>query len=348
MQTINVILDYKGRFESKYTAVPYRSGFDKELLAKYFNDYGYETNYITYPDIDFRNNQYEGQLFLYCSSEERDAYYKSYIEDIILGLKISGAILIPDFIYLRAQNNKIFMEILRDLSGKENIRNITSKYFGTIEDLYHKNHFFSNGSFVIKPSMGAMSEGITCASDFNKIISRAKTISRTRDYSGEIKDLIRKIKHLGYIPDSKFKRKFIIQELVHNLNGDWKILIYQSKYYVLKRKNRKNDFRASGSGLFSYEDNLPEGLLDFARNVYASFNTPTLSIDVGYDGKNYFLIEFQSLYFGSYTIEHSEFHFTYDSGKWQKILGASILEEEYARSISGFIRKIHGFQTHEV
>jgi hypothetical protein len=339
MQNLFILLDYKDRFESKFTAIPYRSGFDKELLKRYFNDYGYEVNYFSFHEIDFRNFQYSREIFLFCSSEDRDGFYKSYIEDIVLGLKLSGAILIPDYIYLKAQNNKLFMEILRDIYGHESMKNIRTRYFGTLEDLIKQKNLLSTGGFVIKPSMGAMSEGVSSASDFNNIIRNTKKISRTRFFRDEVKDLIRRLRHKGYLPDSKFQRKFIVQEMIMNLAGDWKILIYAEKYYVLKRKNRKNDFRASGSGLLSYERHLPSGLLDFASLVYSSFKTPNLSIDVGFDKKTYFLIEFQSLYFGSYTMEHSDFYFIHEPNGWKMIEENSILEQEYARSISLYIQR---------
>jgi len=49
------------------------------------------------------------------------------------------------------------------------------------------------------------------------------------------------------------RSKFIVQEFIPDLSNDWKVLVFWDKYYVLRRKNRPNDFRASGSGLFSFD-----------------------------------------------------------------------------------------------
>ncbi len=157
--------------------------------------------------------------------------------------------------------------------------------------------------------MGAASEGVTKASFYNQIIKDVKKIGRTRNIFEELKDRYRILRYKGYLPDSKFRKKFIIQNMVENLDGDWKVLIYGDKYYVLRRENRKNDFRASGSGLLSYKRDLPNGLLDFAKDIYSKFRLPNLSVDIGWDGIRFFLLEFQALYFGTYTIEHSEFYF---------------------------------------
>ncbi len=339
MKKIIALIDHKGRFETKIYDDPYRSGVNKDLIRKYFLNFGYEIQFITFPEIDFRNELLKGQIFLYCSSEDKDGFYKSYIEDIVLGLKLAGATVIPDYIYLKAHNNKLFMEVLRDINGQNKLKNIKSYYFGTIEDLKLNKDLFTHGEFVIKPAMGAMSKGVTNGSGFTKILKQSKKISKSPFYIGEIKDFLRKFIHSGYIRDSIFRRKFMVQNMIQGLEGDWKILIYGDKYYVLKRKNRKNDFRASGGGLLSYERVLPEGLLSFSKTVYESFNVPNLSIDVGFNGESFYLIEFQSLYFGTYTIEKSEFYFIKGKNGWEICNGQSILEEEYARSISTYISK---------
>ena len=117
MKKILMLTDYKGNFTSKYDAVPYRSGMNKDLLKKYFEKNGYKIVIKKFSDINFREENVEGQSIIYPSSEDNHRFYKSYIEDIILGLEVKGAHLIPKHNYLRAHDNKVFMEILRDMSG---------------------------------------------------------------------------------------------------------------------------------------------------------------------------------------------------------------------------------------
>jgi hypothetical protein len=85
------------------------SGFDKRLLEMYFREQGYETVFIRYAEIDFRDMNFKDQYVLYQSSEDRGLYYKSYIEDMLLGMQLQGAILIPGFHAFRAHHNKVFM-----------------------------------------------------------------------------------------------------------------------------------------------------------------------------------------------------------------------------------------------
>ena len=112
---INIFSDYKNRFQSKCGSIPYRSGMDKSLLKKYFEKSGYTVKLYKFSDINFSTMNFKDQIVLYTSSEDIGFHYKSYIEDLILGLHLRGAIPIPDYKYLRANNNKVFMEILRKI-----------------------------------------------------------------------------------------------------------------------------------------------------------------------------------------------------------------------------------------
>jgi glutathione synthase/RimK-type ligase-like ATP-grasp enzyme len=335
MIPIYILTDYKSRFETKYTSIPYRSGQNKDLLKKAFEGKGIQVNFINFPEISFRDNL-KNKYFLYCGSEDQSGFYKSYIEDVVFGLEKAGAIVIPSFIYLKAHHNKIFMEILRDLSLEEEIKNIKSLYFGSFEEIknYKKNILWP---VVFKPAYGSMSKGVGLAKNMFELKKLIKKSSRTYNFLGEIKDIIRKKIYTGYIPDSKYRKKFIIQTFIPNISGDWKILIYGNKYFILKRKNRNNDFRASGGGLLSYERQIPNGLLDFAEKVFKTFSVPNISLDIGYNGKEFYLFEFQFIYFGTYTIEHSDFYFIKRNNVWTLIEKKSVLEEVFAESIANYI-----------
>ena len=192
---ITVLHDYKGNFESKYTAIPYRSGFDKELLKKYFLNYGINIDYKNFSDIDFINDNYLGKYFIYTSSEDQDGFYKTYIDDIIYGLSLAGAIVLPDYKFLKAHHNKVFMEVLRSQSKLNQIKNLRSEHFGTIEEFNRKVKYFSF-PFVIKPSEGSMSRGVSLISGV-KMLKKVKKISKSRNILLDIKDFLRTFIHKG-------------------------------------------------------------------------------------------------------------------------------------------------------
>jgi glutathione synthase/RimK-type ligase-like ATP-grasp enzyme len=338
MKDIYLLLDYKGFFSSKYSSVPYRSGMDKKLLSDYFREFGFNSVFISYYEIDFKKDDYKNKLFLYSSSEDISGYYKDYIEDILLGLVLCGAILIPEFKFFRAHNNKVFMEILRDISKKGNMQNLHSRYFGVYEDA-ESSITEKNKNLVIKTFSGATSLGVSLSKNTRDFKKKVKKASNSKDLFYDIWDKIRAVRRKGYVKESQYRKKFVIQNMIENLQNDWKVLIFGNKYYVLYRKVRENDFRASGSGRFEYNLDLPGGFLDYCEDIYKYFDVPNLGIDVAFDGKEYFLFEFQAIYFGSHTLDTAPYFYIRNNDKWEIIYETSVLEKEYANSIVNYLNR---------
>lgn len=74
------------------------------------------------------------------------------------------------------------------------------------------------------------------------------------------------------------------------------MLVFGEKYYILRRKVRKNDFRASGSGKREFPEYLTDvecQVLDLAYKAFCEIDTPLLSIDIAHDGEKCHMIEFQ-------------------------------------------------------
>ena len=316
---------------------------DLELLTSYFDKLNWNIKSIQYKDVDFRNNNFKNNFILYCSSEDDGLHYKDYIEDILLGLEMQQAILIPKFYYFRAHHNKVFCEIIRDISDSKHMKNLKSNYYGTFEEYSAMTNFSIDEKVVLKVPDESCGNGVFLSEN---TIERDKTvlsISHTPQTKTErIKNFIKK--HLNskrhpFIFQSSNRKKFIIQEFISGLNSDWKILIYNNKYYALSRKIRKNDFRASGSNILDFSVKPPVELLNYSKSIYESFNVPYASLDICVKNNQYYLIEFQFISFGTATLEDSLWHFVCEDGEWHPIEGTSTLEEETAESIVAWISK---------
>ena len=332
----NIILltDYKNRFGSKYTAKPYRSGMDKDELKKNFDKLGYDIKFLQFSEVNFREN-WKNKFVLYTSQEDDNYLYKNFIEDIIYGLELAGARVIPSYKFLKANNNKIFMEILRDISDFKEIQGISSSYYGCLEELSTKKNI--TYPIVIKTATGAMSKGVSSAADYKELISNIKTISRSKNVKYELRDSIRALKHKGYLKDSRHRQKFITQNMIEGLSNDYKVLVFGNRLYYLRRDVRDNDFRASGSGKFRFEKECPPGMLEYAYRVFRYFDVPNISLDVCFDGENFHVIEFQALYFGSTTIEKAPFFCRYSDREISYFEEKSNLEEVYMSSIVQYL-----------
>jgi len=337
MNTIYALSDYKGNFESKGNAIPYNSGMDKRLLEKYFSEFDFQVIFIQFSEvINYSGDFWADKPIIYTSSEDTDLHYKSFIEDVIYYLELCNARVIPSYKYLKANNNKVFMELLyHQLNGFHN-NNLKTRVFGSLEEARKANNLFYY-PLVFKKSAGAMSRGVGIAKNLEDLIWKLKKIARTADYFREIWEFGRSLKYKGYKKESKYRNKFIVQDYINGLNGDYKVLIFGDKYYVLQRGIKKGDFRASGSGIREFIKDIPSGLLEFALDSYAKLHVPNASLDIAFNGTTFFLFEFQCLYFGSYTLNYSDFYW-YKTAEGLFVLreGKSILEEEYARSIVKF------------
>ncbi len=332
---IYLITDYRGGFYSSIRNIENMYSMDVELLCRYFAEQDCELIVMSFADVDFREQNYSGKWVLYQSSEDPGLCYKSYIEDIVLGMHLQGARLIPPFNMLRAHHNKVFMEILRDLSPLKQLKTIRTKCYGIFEEFAQADTSYP---CVMKPASGACSKGVVLVNNKADKTKYGKKLSRVRYFLPDLKERIKRIYRRGYVPRSLHRGKFIVQNLISGLSGDYKVLVYDDKYYVLHRQTRKNDFRASGSGLFRWPEETPTELLDFAREIFLSFDVPFVSLDIACNGDNYHLLEFQFLSYGTLTLEKSSHYYSKSADSWIRIDGESILENEVVRSVVEFVQ----------
>lgn len=337
-QGVLLLVDYRGRLNISTRHKD--AGMDLVLLGECFRDLGYDLEARDYASLNLRNESFKGQPVLYQSSEDRDLHYKGYIEDVLLGLHLQGALLLPDFPKFRAHHDKVFMEMLRNTSGCPELQTVQSATFGTWED-YLRHESALRPPVVLKPAAGAMSTDVTLARDPAEMRRFARRLSSSFSLVDALKNEAKAILRPLYDRQSNHRRKFVVQDFVPGLKNDFKVLVFGDRYYALLRRNRPGDFRASGSGLFEWPDSPPPGLLDTARRVFAFFDVPFLSLDMGFDGSRFHVFEFQFVQFGPYTLEQSPFRFERRGEQWVKVQGRSVLEEEYARSIVAYLRK-HG------
>lgn len=335
---ILILTDYKGYFGSRQKNVMYRGGMDIPLMIDYFNRDGWNAVPVKFCRLDMHKIREEKPVLIYTSSEDHTGLYKSFIEDVVYNLEQTGLKVIPGFSFLRAHNNKVAMELLRSRSGLEEIQTIKSLAFGAIEEVIEVANSLTY-PVVVKMAAGAMSNGVAKANTPEELVNVAGKFAKSCDLKHDIKEILRIFKYREhYVRESFNRNKIVVQNMIHGLENDWKVLVYGTRCYALYRGNRDNDFRASGSGKFIFRKDIPDGMLDFATKIRKFFNVPNISLDIGFDGEKFHLIEFQFLYFGTTTLEKSDFYFLYEGGKWQIRDGKSCLEEVYVQSITDYLK----------
>lgn len=333
-KSLIILTDYRGAFNWKAGNARNFGSLDLERLKRAFASQECAVEIRGLSSLDFRKHDFVEQWVLLTSCEDQDLLYKSYIEDVALALKMKGARLVPGFEYLRAHHNKVFAELMRDVLGGTELHSIESRVFGTFEDFEHESLEYPR---VFKTSAGSASTGVQLVSNPRVGRKVARRLSKSVFLLEGLKEIVKRIIRPEYVPRSLHRRKFVTQTFINNLKGDYKVLVYGNKFYCLARANRPNDFRASGSGLFSYPDGVPEEILNYAAMVFRKFDCPCASFDIGYDGSCCHLLEFQFVSFGTYTIENAPHYFRALRGGWEMVIEKSVVEEEFARSVVDFI-----------
>ena len=340
-----LLTDYKGRFGSKHDDSPYRSGMDLELLRQSFLDAGYEAILVPFSKIDPGDGKWEGRRVLYTSSEDKGLVYKGFIEDVILSLEYAGAEVIPGFRYLRANNNKVFMELLRRMLPDEEGGNLRSFCFGALEEL--DGFPPTNFPVIVKGSYGAMGSNVFLANSYEQLKSIVRhRIAAPVTLPFMFKEYIRKIRHRGYKRESFYRGNFVVQDFIPDLKNDWKIYYFGDRAYIFNRPVLpKRGFRASGGGYDNYsyglEAQAPEGMLDFGWKIFRALDIPCVSMDVAWDGRRFYLLEFQCVYFGTAGIlrKYSRVFFQRSEVGWQASDNEGIIEKTYAYGITWYLKE---------
>ncbi|MEN9334785.1 MAG: hypothetical protein RLY35_1965 [Bacteroidota bacterium] len=334
------LTDYKNRFGSKHFDIPYRSGMDKEKLKFHFKSFGLDLLFLPmssawsgFPqDVDY---------FIYTSIEDNGYLYKSYIEDVVLGLEQMGLKSVPNFPYLRANNNKGFMEFLRMSTKDAQLNTIRTQFYGTLEELTeHLDEF--QFPVVIKKTAGASGRGVFKAKNVDELRKRALEVSSSSSFLLDLKDWVRSKRHSGYLRDSRNRNKFIVQNFIPDLENDWKIYWFHGEVYIFYRPVfAHRDFIASGGGYdnYSYGEDAykPDGLFEYVDHIMSYFKVPHASLDIAFDGKAFHLLEIQFLYFGTAGIPYSKGYYIKDGGKWKYVEGKREIEEVYSKSVATFV-----------
>ncbi len=328
-------------------------GLEVEKIKKTLTEeYNLQTKIVPFKCIVSQLDTIEkGSLLFYSSTYNKE--YLKYIKDTIHYISIvrPDIVLLPNQDQLRALENKGYQEYYKMQLG---IERVVGKYYGDINDLIEDQTKMSF-PFVLKLNEGALSSGvqlIQSAEELLKFQARIKkrTLKEKAAYLLNKKNSFNKDNNLNphegllekNFEDFFQKRKPVVtQEFIPGLECDYKVLIFGEKYFVFKRETRKNDFRASGSGKFSWVE-PPKEVLSYAKLISKKMDVAFISLDIGIDKlKECYLFEFQGTAFGPIGITQSDKYYIFQKGEWIKIVTSSNLEKTYAYAVNYFINKLH-------
>lgn len=337
-KNILILLDPRGWFWKKYNEQNQTESLDIALLSQSLESAGYSVVSVCINDLDFYCS-YQDQLVLYASSEDFNGGTKSFIEDILLWLELQGATLIPAYRFLRAHHNKVMMELLRNSFSDPSMKTIHSEFYPSRQAALDRT---GPWPVVVKSASGAGSQGVALAQNRKQLATVTRQLARLSGWDLGVlfycRNLIRAVRRQG--PFNYHNAKLVIQNFLPGLSGDYKVLAFSGHYFVLHRQNRQNDFRASGSGHFVAIDTLEiEGVLNFAKRCTQTIDSPFISMDIGFDGAQHHLIEFQCVSFGLKALTLATGYYECDeTGHWHWVAGQSRPEVEFAKSLIRYLQ----------
>lgn len=340
MKNIIALCDYKNRFGSKDNAVPYRSGMDLQVLRRLWSECGRELVYRKFHEVCLHD--FHDQYVIYTSQEDSGYKYKDFIEDIIQYLELTGTFVIPEYKYLRANNNKVYMELLRrELLSAD--YQLDTQCFGCLEEAVEESQI--GFPVVVKAAKGASGTGVFLAKNKNELRNTIRRVSKTGYITQDIIDRLRALKHPGYIRNSSYRERFILQRFIPNLKNDWKVYVFWDKLFVFYRPVLKNRvFKASGGGYENYnygvDAQIPQGLFEYALKARQELQVPHVSLDIAYDGVHFYLIEYQCLYFGTAGIVRSQHCFKKVQNSWVAVVNKETVESVYVYSVEQYLGEI--------
>lgn len=334
---LTLLVDYRDHY---YCTLPQRQDtMSTRRLAAHLERWGWTAEIRRFDEVELRDGRWRGRFVFYQSAQDRDLHYKGYIEDVVLGLSMAGAVVVPDFAKLKAHHNKVFMEFLRDVSDDPALRSLRARHFGTFEEFAAAVPGLKF-PLVLKSAATDLSRGVELARNAREALRHARRLSRSWHPGDAALRWWRQLTKPEYRRESLHRRKFIVQDLVAGASEDERVLVFGDRYYWLHRQSRPGDFRASGSGMPKHWPlEPPPGLLETARRVYEHFDVPYLHLDLIVDASAIHVIEYQFIRFGVNAVMNAPHHFVREGDGFRRVEGNLELEETFARAMVQYLER---------
>jgi len=335
-----LLTDYRGALRQKKQEF---ESLDVKKIIQYLAVDGIQAREVKLESIANGTVELSNSFVHYTSSQNLG--YRPFIDDILFSLRDANN-LIPRYEIFRCHENKGFQELEKKRIG---LKGLGYFYFGNIRgmDAFQNQLQFP---LVLKPVGGFMSSGVAMANDHNHLTGILKKMNRPTGFlKYRFKEFLKKnLLKNRYFPemyeDCIYSGPYVLQQFSPKAKEDWKIVIFGDRYYVIRRAVRSQDFRASGSGNYAF-DQPSDNVLNYARQVFNQLDVPMISIDIIEDGDTCHLIEFQGLHFGTTTQQDSPHRYELGPDGWQKILQKGNLEEDYSRALAQYLTKMNRPET---
>lgn len=271
-------------------------------------------------DMDVVSKVKDCEVFLWHHSQ---ANYKDllFANQLLFSLQQAGKIVYPDFNSNWHFDDKVGQKYLLEAIGAPLVKSYVFYDKATAIEWAESTTYPK----VFKLRCGAASTNVKLVRSYNeckKLIDKAfgkgySSYGAGKVRGGGIKSLLLSLKHTVFRPQKykyiKDEKGYVFfQDFMAGNTHDTRVIVIDGKFACAeKRFNRKDDFRASGSGSFSYED-IDTNIVKVAFEVAKKLKMQSVAFDFVYDeNKNPQIVEI-CFGFGIKGIMHSPGYYTDD------------------------------------
>lgn len=316
-------------------SIPTEKSLDLEQLKKCLQAAGFSIRFVELEDLANAEHSTDQSDTTFLIGSHQNSEIKNYINDVVaLSTNTDGTEFLPRSELILAHDNKGIQCLL---GHKYNLNLPKQDYRITTRP--------PEALSVIKHVTGAGSQKVFIAKKSQNYSTQLKTtglnLLSVSDLLFYLKWPIKKLLKWKYFTNDyiKFNKRYfrhVRQSFIESPGYDFKVLVFYDRVYALRRGQRAGDFRASGSGNFTFEKPSIE-LVRFALEFRRKINTPYISLDVIQDNNTFECIEFQCAHFGPYTQIFAPYYYTIECEDLIEATNSFTIEESYAHAISLFI-----------
>lgn len=316
---------------------------DVSLIKERLVKKGFDVSITSIQDVCNNKTETENEIYLYSFSQKENV--RQYIRDVLTILNRKNRI-IPSLDLLYCHENKGYQELFKKELG---LKGLKAWYFSSLNDI---DSFNIPYPVVLKTISGSNGKGVFLIRSRHDLEKRVKALTNIGMFTKL--DLVRRRffrkksfsdypDYSDYVDYGQYKEyitkheNFILQEFVPGLKYDYRILALEGKYFTMRRHTKKGDFRASGTKKFDFNFVPDHDLLNYAEEVYNHFDNPFISMDIVFNGHEYFLIEFQASHFGVSAITKSKGFYFKLNDRWSFSDNKLNVEYEIADSLDRYL-----------
>jgi hypothetical protein len=226
-----LLVDYRRAFWSSTRNLSRLYSLDVDRLRAELSRLGHDVEVLGFSELDLSRDDLRNAYVIYTSSEDVGAHYKRYIEARVFGLRMVGALPIPEPELLLAHHNKVMMESVRQACLGEARGQLASHTYGTLEEFQSTSSDWAAGPAVMKPARGAGSRGVSLVHDRKGSLRIARKLSRSLGAREAALEQAKRWRHRDYVHRSWDRRAVVVQQFLPNLAGDYKVLRYGERFY---------------------------------------------------------------------------------------------------------------------